>query len=102
MFKSPAGTIVQTTKGGKGMGVVTAQLRKNPDARVKFRVTWRDEDGNVRSGEIYGKGGRRASDVLDDWGHDGDWIESIADDLDSEYGGSGGVAAIVSIQAVII
>lgn len=105
VHKSAAGTVVQTTARGKGFGVLGRQLRAHPNARVKLRVTYTDDSGRTRDVEVYSKGGRRASDILDAigdrWDEPDAWADYIESDLDDVYGGSGGVASVGSVQVVI-
>lgn len=97
---SPAGRVVTTTAGGRGYGVIEAQLRAaGRGARVKIIAEYVDNAGNRRQATIYGKGGRSARSLLDAMAAD-DLADIIAGDIDDMYG-TGGVAAVPSVQVVI-
>lgn len=54
-------TIVETTSGGRGWGVIASQLRKAGDALVTARIVWADAKGGEHETPLWGHGqGARA------------------------------------------
>lgn len=104
VFDTAAGTVVKTTTGGKGYGVLEAQIRNaDVDALVTMTVDVRTGSGDVVRVSVYGHGGIRAhvlAGLIEDAGGIGEFLAGGAS------GKSGAVTTfevgdIVAIQVVI-
>lgn len=99
VFTTPAGTIVKTTPGGKGMHVLQRRIENaGRGTRAKVLVTMSDG----RTLNLYGKGGTSTAHLRRRIEDEGDLYGAIDADLGEVYGDAyAGGATVVSVQVVI-